>query len=562
MNTLINHIVKCICLLGILFTPGLANLMGQEVRRPNIVFMMADDMGYGNVSSYGNADIVATPNIDRIAADGIRFTDAHSPAAVCQPTRYAILSGRIYPRSTWGRIQAGTYFRDGETPLPKLLREAGYATAMFGKWHLGHGWAEARGERVDWNEALTHGPNWIGFDYWFGMPNSHAQPPYVFVENDRVYKHDPDDPLEVVSNAEAEKRGVTLPSNMPKGWGVSVGATAAHEACELDRLDLILAERAGKWIGQQRADKPFFLYVPFFAPHVPLAIAEEFRGTSPLAKKLGRDNNNGVRTADYCAQLDHSVGMILDALREHGFAENTLVVFSSDNGNLNFADNAFVNFRTNGPWQGGKTDTWEGGHRVPFVVSWPGRVPEGGVSDRLISLTDLYATFLAAADVNKPEGVGADSINQLEALTSPETAVPKRLAMVYKGRSNGFRFGDWIYLPHQGSGGLATPGAPVVKLGFTNSDYDEQNKLKSDAPPEQLYNIRLDPAQSTNLYKKHPELVEQFKAVKDALGANLGGKWNKNHVDVPLQDFLPLIDEKYHAQIWPRDFWGDVEVGQ
>ena len=561
MNKLLNRFAKQVYTFGMLMTLGLADLMGQETRRPNIVFMMADDMGYGNVSSYGNADMVATPNIDRIAEQGMRFTDAHSPAAVCQPTRYALLSGRIYPRSTYGRFQAGTYFRDGETPLPKLLQESGYATAMFGKWHLGFGWDKKRGDQVDWNAELTHGPNWIGFDYWFGMPNSHAQPPSVFVENNRVYKHDPADPLEVISMEEADKRGIKIPPNMPR-WGATVGAKAAVEACPLDRLDLILAERAGKWIAQQKADEPFFLYVPFFAPHVPLAVAEEFQGTSPLAIKLGRHNNNAARTADYCVQLDHAVGMILDALEKHGFADNTLVVFTSDNGNLNFADNAFVDFRTNGPWLGSKTDTWEGGHRVPLVVRWPGRTPVGEVSHTLVSLTDFYDTFLAAAGVVKPEGAGADSINQLELLTSPGKAPPKRLAMVYKGKNWGLRIGDWIYLPHQGAGGLANPGAPVVKLGFTNSDYDENNKLKPDAPPEQLYHIRRDPAQTTNLYEQHPGLVEQFKAVQKALGANIGGMWNKDHVDVPLKDFLPLIDEQYHEQIWPREFWLKVEVGQ
>ncbi len=527
-------------------------------QRPNIVFMMADDMGYGNVSCYGT-DLVSTPNIDRIAAQGIRFTDAHSPAAVCQPTRYAILAGRIYPRSTWGRTQAGTYFRDGETPLPQLLRESGYSTAMFGKWHLGFGWGEKRGQNTDWNQPLTHGPNWIGFDYWFGMPNSHAQPPYVFVENDRVYLHDPNDPLEVISNKEAEKRGVKLPSNMPKGWGASVGGKAAHEACDLDRLDLIMAERAGKWITEQRADKPFFLYVPFFAPHVPLAVAQEFQGTSPLAKKLGRTNNNGIRTADYCQQLDHCVGVILDALKKNGFEENTLVVFTSDNGNINFADNVFVNFRTNGPFLGNKTDTWEGGHHVPLVVRWPGQVPAGKVSDKLISLTDFYDTFLAAADVAKPDRAGPDSVNQLASLLEPDRVAPPRRAMVYKGRAMGLRIGDWIYLPHQGSGGLADPGAPTTNLGFTNSDYDENNKLKADAPPEQLYNFRQDPAQTTNLYKQYPELVARFKAVQKALGKSMQGRFNEDHVDVPLKDFLSLIEVEYHEQVWPKSHWGVSE---
>jgi arylsulfatase A-like enzyme len=516
----------------LLFSAALALCaMSQSIaatKRPNIILFLADDMGYGNVGANGNAD-VATPNIDTLATGGLRFTDAHSPAAVCQPTRYSILAGRYYFRSVWGRIQSGIYFRENEKLLPQLLKDSGYATAMFGKWHLGFGLTK-RGEETDWNGDLKPGPNECGFDYWFGMPNSHAQPPYVFIENHGIYRGDPADPIKILSSDEAKAQGIKPPAGAPTGWGVSVGAKAAHEACDMNRLDLIMADKACEFIGKQSPEKPFFIYLPFFAPHVPLAVAEEFRGKSPIAARLKKQNNNAIRTADYCQQLDHAVGMVLACLKERGFADNTLVVFTSDNGNLNFGDNVNVGFRTNGPFNGQKADVWEGGHRVPCIARWPGKIPAGKSTDKLFSLTDLYGTFLAAADVPVPAGAGPDSANMLPLLEHPDTA-PGRTAMVYRGKAAALRIGDWAYHPQQGPGGLFSEG-PVVRLGYSNSDYDETGKIKPDAPPAQLYNLREDPAQTVNLYNKEPELV----AAMDDIAKRFYAAAKKG--DEPLESFL------------------------
>ena len=516
-----------------------------EGKRPNIILFLADDMGIGDLGAYGNAD-VSTPNIDQLAAGGLRFTDAHSPAAVCQPTRYGILSGRYYGRSAYGRIQSGIYFRKDEVLFPQLLQKAGYNTAAFGKWHLGFGLTN-RGEPTDWNGELKPGPNECGFDWFFGMPQSHAQPPYVFVENSRVYKGDPNDPIEMISSEDAKARGIKPPANAPAGWGMSVGGKAAHEACDMDRLDLIMADKACEFIGRQSAEKPFFIYLPWFAPHVPLAVAEEFRGKSPLGKRIKKQNNNAVRNAEYCNQLDFAVGKVMACLQEKGLAENTLVVFTSDNGGAVFGDTASVGYKTNGEYLGTKTDTWEGGHRVPTIAWWPGKIAASKTTNKLFSLTDLYDTFLAAADVPVPPGAAVDSVNMLPLLLDPDKA-PGLDGMFYKGKASALRVGDWSYHPQQGPGGLFSEG-PIVKLGQTHSDYDEKGKLKPDAPQEQLYNLAADPHQTQNLVTSEPEVAAAMKDIMKKYS-------EANHkAEVPLQEILatlsPKMTKKLNVTILP-----------
>ena len=516
-----------------------------EGKRPNIILFLADDMGIGDLGAYGNAD-VSTPNIDQLAAGGLRLTDAHSPAAVCQPTRYGILSGRYYGRSAYGRIQSGIYFRKDEVLFPRLLQKAGYNTAAFGKWHLGFGLTN-RGEPTDWNGELKPGPNECGFDWFFGMPQSHAQPPYVFVENSRVYKGDLNDPIEIISSEDAKARGIKPPANAPSGWGMSIGGKAAHEACDMNRLDLIMADKACEFIARQSAEKPFFIYLPWFAPHVPLAVAEEFRGKSLLGQRIKKHNNNAVRNAEYCNQLDFAVGKVMACLQERGLAENTLVVFTSDNGGAVFGDTASVGYKTNGDYLGTKTDTWEGGHRVPTIAWWPGRIPAGKTTNKLFSLTDLYDTFLAAADVPVPPGAAVDSVNMLPLLLDPDKA-PGLDGMFYKGKASALRVGEWAYHPQQGPGGLFGTG-PIIKLGQTHSDYDETGKIKPDAPQEQLYNLGADPHQTQNLVNSEPEVVAAMKDIMKKYS-------EANHkAEVPLQAILanlsPEMTKKLNVTILP-----------
>lgn len=460
----------------------------DEAKPPNIILMLADDLGYGDTGFMG-ATKIKTPNIDRLAREGIHFTDAHSSGSVCQPTRYGILSGRYYWRR--GKVEPGYYFQEGEILLPEVLRQSGYTTAMFGKWHLGWGRANDLAKDV-WNGPIRPCPNDAGFDYSFAQASGHEWPPFVFIENDRVYKGDPDDPV-IMSDKS--------PAYWPYagGQGSSHGAKAAHDAYDVTRLDLTMAERSIEWMKEQEAaGKPFFVYLPFFAPHVPLMPSDKFKGTSE-AGLLG----------DFIQQLDAAAGMVLDYLEQSGLAENTLVVFTSDNGGCYIQEAMDLGHRSMGTLLGLKGDAWEGGHRVPFIARWPGRIPAGASCDKLLSLTDLFPTFVAAARIILPRNAAPDGLNQLPLLQHPQGAPAIRDSMVHMGKgAAALRSGDWVYLPLSGSMGLFGTFY-LEQMGFTSSDFNG-NELRPDAPPAQLYNLGRDLGQSTNVYQAHPEIAAQM----------------------------------------------------
>jgi arylsulfatase A-like enzyme len=470
---------------------------GTPAKKPNILLIVADDLGYGDLGCYG-ATKIKTPNIDRLAGEGVRFTDAHAPAAVCQPSRYAILSGTYFMRAR-RQGQQTLYFHEGQVTLPSLLKTAGYRTAAIGKWHLGFG----RGAEPDYNAELKPGPLEIGFDSFFGCPRTHNEPPFVFVENHRVVGLDPADPLRIIPHDEVVKRGLK-----DWNWGASEGAKAAHAARPQDRLDLILADKAAQFVSE-KSDQPFFLYLAFLAPHVPIAPAPEFQGTSQAG-----------RYGDFIQQLDACVGKVLEALQARGLTDHTLVFFTSDNGAVLQGDALAAGHRANGILLGQKTDAWEGGHRVPFIARWPGRIPAGTRCDRLLGLTDLMATIAAVANVPLPAGAAPDSLNQLSAFNDPTKAPAVRTEMLAQGTGGyALRQGDWVCLPKQGSGGMTVQvpagkpwGQPYAKLGLTNSDVDTQGRIKPDAPQMQLYNLRDDPAQATNRFNHEPDIVQRLAA--------------------------------------------------
>lgn len=476
-------------LLGCSLLVAAQTVQGQA--HPNILFMLADDLGYGDTGCYGAVKI-KTPNIDRLAAQGVRFTDAHAVAAVCNPSRYSILSG-TYLWHARRKNDYSLYFHEGQVTLPSLLKSAGYRTAALGKWHNGFG----RMGDPDWNGELKPGPLEIGFDSFFGTPKTHNEPPLVFVENHRVVGLDPADPISI---------------DKTKGpHGEMSGGAKAQAARPDERIDFIMAEKAAAFFAQQAKDKPFFLYLAFAAPHVPIDPAPEFRGKSQAGLY-----------GDYIQQLDHCTGLVLDSLQNSGFAQNTVVIFTSDNGGMFTRDALEAGHRCNGALLGQKTDAWEGGHRVPLLARWPGRIPAGSVRPALFSQVDVMATLAEAAGVAVPEGASPDGTSELAALLDPAGAPAKRTEAMFLGTGgHALRQGEWVYLPKQGSCGMTVQvpsgaqwGQPYAQLGLATSDIDAQGKVKPEAPAVQLYNLSNDVSQSKNL-----SVAEQARA--EAMGLRL-----------------------------------------
>ena len=445
----------------------------QAAPPPNIVVILADDMGYGDPGAWNPDSKVPTPHIDRLAAEGMRFTDAHSPSAVCTPTRYGLLTGRYAWRT---RLTQGVLV--GYSPnlidttrltLPGMLRQAGYATAGIGKWHLGLGDAE----RTDYAQPLRPGPVSLGFDYYFGIPSSLDFEPYVWFENDRVEQL-PTDSIEASCC-----RG-----DFYRGGAIAPG---------FRHVDVLprTVEKSVEYV-MQAGDKPFFLYVPFSAPHTPWLPTEPFQGSS------------GAGTyGDFAVQVDAGVGDILNALDEAGVAENTLIVFTSDNGAHWLPEEIeMFDHRANLNWRGMKADIHEGGHRVPFVVRWPGKIEAGSVSDEVISLVDLMATFATVSGQMLPDTAGEDSYDLTPVLLSESLEGPIREATVHHSINGTFaiRQGSWKLIEGLGSGGFTPPRSVEPGPGD---------------PLGQLYHLRDDPGETNNLYAERPEVVARLTALLD-----------------------------------------------
>ena len=470
---------------------------------PNIVMIFADDLGYGDVGCYG-ATKIKTPNIDQLAAEGRKFTDAHSASAVCSPSRYGMLTGE-YPfrKNFWGPALNNTPLtidQDHET-IADVLKHAGYQTAFFGKWHLGFG-----KKKPDWNGELKPGPLEVGFDYFYGIPCANSVPPFVYVENHRVVGLQPNDPIGGGKEVYAKPRP-------EKGAGRITGAKEAHDLYVDEMIGMNLTERSVKWIEKQDNKTPFFLLLSTTNIHHPFTPAPQFDGTSEAG-----------RYGDFTSELDWITGQIMAALESQGVAENTIVIFTSDNGGmLNEGGKEAVKLGhdINGHLLGSKFGVWEGGHRIPMIVRWPGKVPAGTTSDQLISHIDLLATF---ADITgEPLENPRDSLDQITTLTgTPEEPVRDELMLCPNSPKHlGIRKGDWVYVPIQGEGGFQGRdisgqhfgGAPSVAfMGRTNSDIVD-GKYRDDAPKSQLYNLAEDPSQAANVVSGHPQVAEGLSAL-------------------------------------------------
>lgn len=498
---------------------------GGKEKLPNVVLIFADDLGYGDLGCYG-ATKVKTPNIDKLAAEGRKFTDAHSASAVCTPSRYGLLTGE-YPfranggKGLWGPAPISSpLLIDTETvTIADVFKKSGYETAVFGKWHLGFG----KGAN-DWQVPLRPGPNDLGFDYYFGMPVVNSAPPYVYVENDSVVGGDPDDPLVYKGRNAKEVTPITSipPGAAQRSANQFGGAVKAHKLFNDFEVGTKLTENATEWI-KARDEKPFFAYFSTTNVHHPFTPAERFQGTSEAGWY-----------GDFVHELDWIVGEVMKSLEEAGVADNTLVLFTSDNGgmfNHGGREAAKLGHKINGDLLGSKFGIWEGGHRVPFIARWPGKIEAGTVSDQLFCSVDLLASFAALTDQELEDS--KDSINMLPALTGdPDKALRTEMFMTpNKPTHMALRRGKWMYIPAKSDGGFkgskpgqhAWGGAAVTTLvGTPNSDV-ENGKIKPGAAPAQLYDLEADPNQTQNLYYDYPDVTQKMdaaikKARKDAGG--------------------------------------------
>lgn len=474
--------------------------------KPNIVLMVADDLGYRDLSCYG-ATKIATPRIDLLARDGTRFTDAHSFSGICMPSRYTLLTGRYAFRI--GRpMDYACNFDPGQVLLPMVLKSAGYRTAALGKWHNGFG----TNMKVNWNAELKPGPLEFGFDSYFGTPRTHSEPPLVFVRDHWIVGLERDD---LISVDHSPGTGA---------HGKQVGGRKAMELRPDDRLDLILADEAEKFLAGQKEGQPFFLYLAWQAPHNPINPAPEFRGKSKA----------GIY-GDYVQQLDHCVGRVMDALEKQGLVQNTLVIFTSDNAGRYQQAALRAGHRTNGELLGQKTDAWEGGHRVPFLARWPGRIPANSERKEFFHQVDLMATLAEAVGGAMPDGASPDGHSELAALLDPKSAPNRTEAILHGTRSLALRQGSWLYIPVPGSGGKTVPepekpwSLSYLAMKFQNSDVDERGQIKPGAPSEQLYDLSHDLEQRTNLSASQPE---RLKALRDRFAElTKGYRTNVNSAD-------------------------------
>lgn len=464
----------------------------SAAQQPNIIVILADDMGYGDIQAYNSKSKIATPSIDNLAAKGIRFTDVHTASSVCTPSRYSLLTGRYAWRS---RLKSGVTW--GYSPLliepqlltlPAMLKNNGYHTAAIGKWHLGMGESEADyfGSSADTSKnvgdvfsRLSPGPNEVGFDYFYGVPASLDMKPYVYVENGRPYSPLTGKLIEASDSKRIGGKGFWRKGLVAEGF--------VHEQVLPN-----LTEKALLYIDQQtdNKSKPFFLYFALTAPHTPWLATKEFRGKSDAG-----------HYGDFAMQVDDVVGKITSKLEEKGLTENTLIIFTSDNG-AHWLPSDIDEFKhlANGNLRGQKADIHEGGHRVPFIARWPNHIPQNILTNKQVVLTDLFATFSDIVGYPLPkkgqDNVAADSISFLQPLLGQTKTDIRKVPLVHHSLDGMFalRNGDWKLIEGQGTGGFTLPARVNAK---GEASY-------------QLYNLKDDPQEKHNLAHKKPELVQEL----------------------------------------------------
>jgi arylsulfatase A len=490
--------------------------------KPNIVYVLCDDLGYGDLQCFNPEGKIATPNFDAVAKAGMRFTDAHSGSSVCSPTRYGILTGRYSWRS---KLQSGVLgglsprlIEQDRLTVAQLLKDSGYHTACIGKWHLGMDWVKPEGKKVaelsiespeqvwnvDFKQPYANGPNSVGFDFYYGISASLDMVPYTFLQNDRC----------------------TIVPTVDKVFPMMLGRkplTRKGPAAEdFDATDVLpnLTKQAVDYIASRakgaKDGRPFFLYLPFASPHTPIVPTKAWQGKSGLNPY-----------ADFVMQNDECLGQVLKALDEHGLSENTLLIVTSDNGcspQVDFPELKKLGHNPNFAFRGAKADIFEGGHRVPFLVRWPGQLKPGTTCEQTICHVDLMATCAELIGAELPDSAGEDSTSMLPALRG-QLDQPLREATVHHSASGFFaiRQGKWklCLCPH--SGGWSDP---------------RPNAKGNDAlPGVQLYDLAADIGEEHNVSGEHPEVVDRLFALMQrylADGRSTPGAPQQNAVAIDL----------------------------
>ena len=497
--TSINHFLAAVFVAVLLTASSGLAAERPDVDRPNIIYILADDLGYGDVHALNpQRGKIATPHMDRLVKQGMSFTDAHTSSSVCTPTRYGILTGRYNWRT---RLQKHV-LKGFDQPLidadrltvAGLLQKQGYTTACIGKWHLGLGLpttgkspAGKNGKDVDWSGRISGGPVDLGFDHFYGISASLDMPPYIYIKDDRFVGA----------------------ATTTKGWNRKGPAHPDFEA--VDVLPEI-GRKTVEFIKQQKADKPFFAYVPFTSPHTPILPSKQWRGKSRLGKY-----------GDFVMQTDAVIGQIVAALDAKGLSKNTIVIVTSDNGCSAKPAKAEalkkMGHYPSAQFRGYKSDLWDGGHCVPFIVRWPARVTAGSTSDQLICLTDLLATCAELSGATVPENAGEDSVRFAAALEGKQIPSTRQGVIHHSIDGNfSYRQGKWKMLLSNGSGGWSK--------GKT-----------ADETRGQLYNMDTDPGEATNLYTSQSDVVAALLAqLKSdvARGRSTAGADQKNDVPVKI----------------------------
>ncbi|MEO8996429.1 MAG: arylsulfatase [Nitrosospira sp.] len=443
-------------------------------KKPNIIFVLCDDLGWGDLKCYNSFSAIPTPNANRLADQGVRWTDMHSSDAVCTPSRYSILTGRYCWRSILKkgalRGSSPSLIEPGRMTVASMLKAEGYYTAGVGKWHLGLG----NDKVTDYTKPLHPGPNDFGFDYFFGIPASLDMPPYLYFENDHVVEQ----PTSSTPGS-ADKT--------PHGVFWRPGPMAPH--FDLQQVLPNTVKKAVEIINQRATTPahPFFLYLALPSPHTPWL---------PLPQNVGR--SAAGKYGDYVTEVDDMLGLVMQALDKTGLADNTLIIFTSDNGApWTEEDKASYEHLANGDWRGQKADIWEGGHRIPFIARWPKHIPPASTSSQLGCLSDFMATAAAITGVKLPPNAAEDSFNLLPVLVE-QSKVPARDSLVDHAWDGMFciQQGNWKLEEGLGSGGWNSRPERITPV--------------AGGPKGQLYDLSVDPCEKHNLYQQNPEIVDRL----------------------------------------------------